>query len=262
MNFAKYYQIFLLSWRLNLQSWGALLGRLGFYALLLFVFAQLWQVALEAKIVQSFNSDQMIWYLAVTEWIILSLPLIHLDIEQDVRSGDIAFQLGQPIGYVPAKFSFAFASLLFRLIFMGIGGYILASVLTKSWSPSSLQIFSSVIPLGICASILALLFQIMIGLSAFWLQDTAPAAWVWQKLIFIMGGLILPLDLYPDWLQQIAQFLPFSAILYAPGIATISDNVTLSLLTFFRLFLWTCFAIILLRWMFQRAVQILDVNGG
>lgn len=263
MNFLlKYWQLFKIAWQVNYQSWGSIFGRFGFYALILFVFSQLWKVALASRMVQSFSADQMIWYLAITEWIILSLPLIHLEIENEIRSGDIAYQLGLPLQYIAGKFSQGMGTVLFRLLGLGIGGFILASLLTESGVFSISRIIFIVIPLGIAASSLALLFQIMIGLSAFWLHDTSPAAWIWQKLIFFLGGLILPLDLYPQWLQSIAQLLPFSAILYGPGLASIQFDPWLIGITWFKLILWFILSIILVRAIFARALRILEVNGG
>ena len=52
---------------------------------------------------------------------------------------------------------------------------------------------------------LAVLSTAAIGLSAFWIVDTSPVYWIWQKLAFVLGGLLLPLELYPDWLRALAR---------------------------------------------------------
>ena len=33
--------------------------------------------------------------------------------------------------------------------------------------------------------------------------------WIYQKLVFILGGMLIPLDFFPAWLQKMAQALPF-----------------------------------------------------
>ena len=48
----------------------------------------------------------------------------------------------------------------------------------------------------------------LLPLLAFWLQDVAPVYWVWQKLMFVLGGLMLPLELYPAFIQRAAAFTP------------------------------------------------------
>jgi ABC-2 type transport system permease protein len=66
-----------------------------------------------------------------------------------------------------------------------------------------------VAPFGIVASALVTAWYLGIGLLAFWLHDVAPVYWVWQKLMFVLGGLLLPLELYPAFIQRVAAFTPF-----------------------------------------------------
>jgi ABC-type uncharacterized transport system permease subunit len=35
--------------------------------------------------------------------------------------------------------------------------------------------------------------------------------------VFVLGGIVLPLDLYPEALARLAWLTPFPAMLYAPG---------------------------------------------
>ncbi len=38
-----------------------------------------------------------------------------------------------------------------------------------------------------------------------------------QKGLFVLGGMVLPVVLYPNALRYVVEFLPFQAILYAPA---------------------------------------------
>jgi ABC-2 type transport system permease protein len=40
---------------------------------------------------------------------------------------------------------------------------------------------------------------------------------VYQKLVLIFGGVLLPLQVMPEWLERIALALPFSSMAYAPA---------------------------------------------
>jgi ABC-2 type transport system permease protein len=33
----------------------------------------------------------------------------------------------------------------------------------------------------------------------------------------ILGGMLLPLELFPDWLQSVARALPFGLVMYGPA---------------------------------------------
>jgi ABC-2 type transport system permease protein len=67
------------------------------------------------------------------------------------------------------------------------------------------------------AAMLNVIFSAMLGLSAFVFEDPGPVYWLWQKLGFAFGGLMFPLDLYPDTLRHIAGATPFPSLLEAPG---------------------------------------------
>src|SRR5262245_5435413 len=84
---------------------GELYGRCAFFVVILGVFASLWKAIGETGIGVTGESKTLVWYLAVTEWILLSAPLVHLDIQEAIRRGDVVYQLGRPVSYVGAAFA-------------------------------------------------------------------------------------------------------------------------------------------------------------
>ena len=38
-----------------------------------------------------------------------------------------------------------------------------------------------------------------------------------MKAVFILGGMIIPLELLPEWLERISLLTPFAAMAYAPA---------------------------------------------
>ena len=93
----RYSAIALTALRQSLSERAALLGRVAFYAVILLIFSRLWAVVIESGALAGRSAAELLWYLAITEWVILSLPPVHLDIEQEVRSGDIACRLPRPL---------------------------------------------------------------------------------------------------------------------------------------------------------------------
>jgi ABC-2 type transport system permease protein len=61
------------------------------------------------------------------------------------------------------------------------------------------------------------LCQLAIGLAAVWAGAAAPLFWIWQKLLFVLGGMLIPLALYPEPLRTVARASPFAAMLFVPG---------------------------------------------
>jgi ABC-2 type transport system permease protein len=119
-----------------------------------------------------------------------------------------------------------------------------------------------VVPFGLAAMVLIHALYVITGLMAFWLGDVSPLFWVWQKLLFVLGGLMLPLALYPEWMQRVAYATPFPSLLAGPGSFVLDakggDAWTLAL----RLALWSVVIACGAHVLFRRAVRNLQLNGG
>ena len=73
--FGKYLSIVALSARQRLQERAALWGRILFYFLILLIFSRLWQALLSGEGAAA-RPASYVWYLAVTEWIMISQPAL------------------------------------------------------------------------------------------------------------------------------------------------------------------------------------------
>jgi ABC-2 type transport system permease protein len=53
--------------------------------------------------------------------------------------------------------------------------------------------------------------------AGFWLRDTRSAWFLYQKLVFLLGGMLIPLEVLPGVVHTVALALPFMAMAYAPA---------------------------------------------
>ena len=102
----------------------------------------------------------------------------------------------------------------------------------------------------------------MIGLSAFLVEDVSAFMWIYQKLAFLFGGMLIPLDFYPDWLQVIARALPFASMTYGPARLFVTPTVGLFLSVMTLQIVWIVILALLLTFAYRRGVAYLTVNGG
>ena len=112
------------------------------------------------------------------------------------------------------------------------------------------------------AWVLNFLVNGMIGLAAFVSEEVAPYEWIYQKFAFIFGGLLIPLDFYPKWLQNIAFTLPFPAMLYGPARLFVSPDAVLFARILGQQFIWILVLGFLLVIAYRRGLAFLTVNGG
>jgi ABC-2 type transport system permease protein len=258
---AKYTALAGASARRTLGARAELLVRSAFLGLILFIFSRLWAVVLARGTATGAGTAELIWYLAVTEWCVLSIPAIFLVIERDVRSGDVACQLVRPISYVGARLAEAFGEAAVRLLVLAPAAAAAAWLFAGTLPPNPSGLLLAP-PLVALSSVLAVLFVTAIGLSAVWIVDTSPMMWVWQKLLFVLGGLMLPLELYPGWLRAIAHWSPFSAMLWGPGRTSFGWAPGHAVETGCTLAAWSVALALALAWLDRRARARLTVHGG
>ena len=247
--------------RQSLAQRAPLLGRCALYVLLLVVFSRIWRTVGGDRAAGGPGANEMLWYLAVTEWIVIALPLTHVAIEADVRSGDIAYHLARPVPYVGVRLAEAAGDLVVRLVSLGVTGTVAAWLLAGGL-PADPRGLLLAVPLGVVASAVGVLFHAAIGLSSFWIQDASAVYWVWQKLKFVLGGMILPLAVYPAWLRTVAEWTPFAAMLSGPGRLAFGPDLAVAATTAALLALWFVVGAALVAFIHRRGARVLDVNGG
>lgn len=259
--FRRYRAFATIALRQRLSERLLLITRTVFLALVILVFSRVWQALLPAHAPQGLSAADCAWYVAITEWVTIASPRLFLEIERDVRSGELAYLLSRPTSYLLSKLSEALAELALSLTVLGSAGvvftYLFAGGLPRD--PSSLL---WALPLGFLAGVLNVLIQAAVGLAAFWLVDCSPLWWIVQKLMFVFGGLLVPLVLYPEWLQKIAHASPFAALVYGPAQMAFGVSVERALAVAGELVLWITLAALLTLMLFKRGVRVVDLHGG
>jgi len=266
--FGKHLAIARLAARQRLQERAVLWGRVLFYFIILLVFARLWEALLgsdregatQVGSALGPRPSHYIWYLAVTEWIMLSQPLLHLDIEADIRAGVVGQTLSRPVSYVAGKLAEAWGEVAVRLVVLGVSGLLFARLLGAQWpEPSALPLAALA---GVLASVVMTLALAAIGLSALWVTDTTSVYLIWQKLCFVLGGLMLPLSIYPPWLRSIAEWSPFAALLFGPAELLRGAAPERVLGCLGQLCGWGALFALMLRALERRAMRIVMLHGG
>ena len=239
---------------------GEVYGRVVFFVVILGVFSSLWRAAADAGLPVAADPKALVWYLAATEWILLSVPPIHVDIQEAIRRGDVVYQLGRPMSYVIAELAAGLGLLAVRAPLLGATAFLCAFAFT-GWIPPS-SALATVVPFGLVAAALITALHLWIGLLAFWLQDVSPVYWVCQKLMFVLGGLMLPLDLYPDFIQRVAAVTPFPSVLAGPASFVLPAPIVTPGELARNLAIWCGVTAFAVWWVFRRAATALTINGG
>ena len=235
-------------------------ARVLFLIVILGVFSSLWRAVASTGANVGGDPHTFVWYLAMTEWVLMSAPHIHFRIEDDVRRGDVAYQIVRPASYLGAHFAEGLGALAAR------APVLLAGACVGAWifggAPAHPRSLGRAIAFGCVASLVVMSYNIVLGLSAFWLGDIAPVYWIWQKLTFVLGGLLLPLTLYPDVVIRIARVTPFSAVLAGPASFVLDRPFFSGGMLVLALIGWACVAALIAVTIFHSIARRLQLNGG
>jgi ABC-2 type transport system permease protein len=257
----KYIAIFKLSFLHTLKNYKALIGLSIFLITCLVIFAHLWKIAAAKTGVVNLSPEHLLWYIAFNEWVLVSIPDTQEDMEQDLRSGRLAYLLPRPISYLGATFAEAIGALSVNLFVLGLVTFLFTwwQVGALPFHPVGLLV---TIAFGFMAGLIAVIFHMLIGLSAFWLHEVSPFFWIWEKLLFMLGGLMLPLTVYPQWIQTLAHFTPFPAILGERSALALDFNLQSIATLTGSLIGWGLFGLICLLLTYRKGLRILNVEGG
>lgn len=235
-----------------------------FLVLVLYIIAQLWIVTYSTvgqPRIASFTVGQMVWYIMFAQIIVMTRPRMTLEIDADVRGGDIAYQLIRPYDYVGFRLAGYLAERFARMAIMAPIAVAVTILLVGSVPLDPLAVVAGLVLVAI-GIILDFCGAMAVGLCAFWVEDTQPITLMYDRAIMLLGGLVLPLELMPDWLSPVLRVLPFHLLLYVPSKLVVGGDLAVFFDALPQLVLTTGAAIIGLRLLYGRAVQRLNANGG
>lgn len=252
----------------NLQNqlayvWDAL-GRAVFIILIMFIFVQLWTAVYEsqgAEVIAGLTLADTIWYFLIAEMIELGKFRHDQRISEEVKDGSIAYTLSRPYNYLAYHFFNGLGESVVKMVLIFLLG--MPIVLLNAGLPSlTLQSLPAILLVLFLALVLDFCMASSIGLLAFVTEDTFSFRLIYQKLMFILGGLLIPLDFLPAWLQRIARLLPFSQVTYAPAKLFVAFEWQLFLNTLALQTFWIAVMGSLLFLQYRWATRRLVVNGG
>lgn len=189
-----------------------------FYVMVTSVLAGLWRVGAAAAggAVVGYSAVALTWYVATTE---ISINAIHIrlieEVGTDIGNGSIAMELLRPLPAVAVRLAVETGRALARASVLAPVGVVLC--LVAAGPPPSWAALGLVPPALVLAIATNLAMQHAVAAVAFWQRDARSVWFLYQKVVFILGGMLLPLEVLPGWLHDVAIRLPFMAMAYAPG---------------------------------------------
>lgn len=261
---AKYLAVFRITLSNQLAYVVDFIVRTLFLLLILYIFTQLWETTFLVtgqKLIEGYTLKMLMWYLVITESIVMAMPRIVDKVEQEVKNGDIAYFLHRPLSYIGYHYcGFISESIIRVSLNLTIGGLLIFFLF------DGISLHWSIFPIGtsllIGAFTLHFLITMGISLCSFWIEEVRGYELVYSRLVMILGGMMVPLDIFPNWLEKIARVLPFQHIVYVPATHVVGTSFQDFWPAFFVQWSWICVFLVITTFIFYLGVKRLNVNGG
>lgn len=166
---------------------------------------------------QPMDIDTVVGYVWLGQAFILVQPWgVDRDVQQQIRTGTVAYELLRPLDLYALWYSRAIAlktapTLLRSIPLMAVAGLFLGLPLPAS--PESFAAFA--LSIG-AAVLLSAAFTVILNISLIWTLSADGVTALVPALGFLFSGMIVPLPLFPEWSQPVVRALPFRYIADVP----------------------------------------------
>ena len=185
------------------------------------------------------------------------------EIQERVRSGDIAMEMLKPYDY-PLRMLFSdLGGMWFYFLTAVLPLYTLIFLILRPAVPTSLFQIGLFILSALLGYFIRYCIELTFGLFTFWLVETGGVEDIFYFSISLFSGSLVPLWFFPKWLERVALYLPFQGIYFVPNsifVGQLSWQALLTALLSQVIWLGVCFA--LLRFVWSKASLKIVVQGG
>jgi ABC-2 type transport system permease protein len=258
----KYIYILITSFQNQLVYKTDLIAQNVFFALLIFIFINLWSKVFSSKNdFYGYTKNDLIWYFIITEIITLTTQKFVFQISQQIKDGSFAYVLNKPYEFLLYIIADNAGVMFYKLITNSVIGILMGIVFV---GPLNLQ-FMIHLPLLLISIFLGIFihyyFQTCIALSVLFIEDNSAFFWIYFKMTMIFG-IMIPIDIFPAWIFNIIKYLPFAFITYAPAKLFLNFSYDFYINTLFFQLIYLAAGVMASILLFRKGVKHVSIQGG
>lgn len=185
------------------------------------------------------------------------------EIADRVKSGEIAVDLARPLDLQLSWWARDLGRAAFALPTRGLAPLVVGAVIVgvafpRSWTAYPLGMVSLVLGISI-----SFMLRFLVNLLSFWVLEIQGFLGLYVMAMSLLSGFYVPVHIFPDWLQTVANASPFPAMFQSPIDVTSGRVVGPDALAVMaNQAAWLIALIVLGRVVLWRAARRLVVQGG
>ena len=210
------------------------------------------------------TAEQMTTYIWLGQAMLL---LVMLDIDKDVaamiRTGNVAYEMTRPLDLYNLWFARAISGRAAPLLMRALPIFVVAGLLLELRAPSSAAASALFLVSVIGGMLLAASMVVLMTISLLWTISGEGLYRLAAPMIFFFSGIVIPIPMFPDWMQLPLNILPFRGLIDTPfriymGVFT-GQVAVFSIL---QQLVWMVALVFLGRMILARGLRRLVVQGG
>lgn len=240
---------------------------LGFFAYFVFIYIyiRLWGYMYRSpgELIAGYTKEQMIWYVMMTEMLYFgsNAGVVAGEVARDIRGGNIAYLMNKPYHYtlyILARYTgeWSVRMPMYAVFAVLIGAVLVGPLPHFQWITVPVMALCAVLGITINA-----VFKLCISLFSFWIEDTTPFQWIYNKLILVVG-ILFPVEIFPKALQPLLKMTPIYTVCYGPAKLIVDFSLEKCVEILMAQAVYLAAGCALMFFIYGKGVRKLYVNGG
>lgn len=240
------------------------MGFLGYFVFI-YIFIRLWDYMYQApgELIAGYTKEQMIWYVMMTEmiWFGSNTAAVARQVTTDIRGGNIAYLMNKPYHYalyILAKYTGDWS--IRMPMYAGLAA-VIGAVLVGPVPRFRLMALPAMILCVVLGITVNAVFKMCISLFSFWIEDSNPIQWLYDKLLLVVGTMF-PIEIFPAALQPLFRLTPIYTVCYGPAKLIVDFSVGKCMEILLAQVLYLAAGCGLMFLIYRKGIRKLYVNGG
>ncbi|MDI3407967.1 ABC transporter permease [Streptomyces cavernicola] len=196
-----------------------------------YTYLALWD---ERPALGGYDQAQAVTYVWLGQAMLAACSLLGGGFEDElverIRSGDIAVDLYRPADLQLWWLAGDLGRAVFHLIGRGVVPMVCGALLFELALPTAPGVWLAFLCSVLLAFVVSFAIRYLVALSAFWLLDGAGVTQIASLAGMFFSGMLLPLNVFPGALGEVARALPWSALLQVPADVLLGKHTGFGLL--------------------------------
>ena len=163
------------------------------------------------------DARQAVTFAFVTQGFIMPMGVFGwTEIEDRVRSGDVVTDLYRPVDFQLYWLAQDLGRASFQFLARGIPPVVVGALFFHLVVPADPATWAMFVLSFAAGMVVSFGTRFTLSLSAFWLIDIKGLSQILVVVTTFFGGLILPINTFPHWLEVVSRALPFASMVQLP----------------------------------------------